>query len=494
MSFGDHRPAEAEPGDGRGRSSRGVQLGDRTSSALSELRRSRSMRVAVQDHRGTSRQLAQALFRAGHQAARSDAADLLLIDIDPPLMADRFDVPVFAHRQVIDHYKSIGAKVVMYSHGVNPALYYDGLFEPYEPVDIRLVHALGYAEFLRRVECPGEVRVIGWSLCDLLAFTPRRDVRRVLFAPLHPGGTGDTPIEASSNANAAVYQRLLAGPWQLTVRMIGTLEHNGLWPADGVVFVPGGLDLGLGDIHAADVVVAGAGTFPSVAIARGVPTVMYAHGEQAMYGLPGELPGGLLQPERYGDYIRYPFSVEDGPLDELVHAARDEEPILTWKRRYIGEPFDEAAAVAIVERTVCDAPGPPELASRRFAVAAFADELLERPELLAHYAEHFSPDDDVSLVLWGPGLDQADVLSMIHDAVRATGLDARRVPHLVALGHPDTLATDRLLADRAGALLSEWPACGRIASLPRYGAAETGELRVSLARLGSGSAASSRPV
>ena len=94
----------------------------------------RPLRIAVQDYRGHSRRLVHALFRAGHRAARGDTADLLLIDIDPPAMADRFDVPCFPHRQIIEHYKSAGASVLLCPHGVNPALYYDGLFEPYESV------------------------------------------------------------------------------------------------------------------------------------------------------------------------------------------------------------------------------------------------------------------------------------------------------------------------------------------------------------------------
>jgi hypothetical protein len=436
-----------------------------------------------------------ALFRAGHRAARGDLADLLLIDIDPPAMADRFEVPWFPHRQIIDHYKSAGASVLLCPHGVNPALYYDGLFEPDESVHARLVQAIGYAEFLRRVESPGEVAVVGWALCDQLPFTPRQDVRRILFAPLHPsGGAGEIPIEASSAANAALYERLLAAPWELTVRIVGTPEHNGLWPADGVRFVPGG-NHGLRDIRAADVVVGGAGTFPSLAIARGVPTVIYAHCEQAMYGLPGEQPGDLLRPDRYVDYIRYPFDPNDGPLDEVVHAAaRSEEPILTWKRRFIGEPFDDAAAVATVERIVRGTPEPWPLKTRSLTVVALADEVLERPDLLASYAALFSPDDDATLVLWGPGVKQPTLLAMVGDAARAAGLDPSRLPHHVPLARADIAETDRLLADYADALLSEWPAVGRIAGLPHYGAAEIEHLRVSARGLRSGPRAGSRPL
>ena len=430
-----------------------------------------------------SRPLAQALLGAGHRAARGDDVDLLLIDIDAPPLADRYELPVFSHRLVIDHYKSLGAKVVMYPHGVIPELYYDGLFEPYGNVDIRLVNATGSAEFLRRVECPGGVQVIGWSLCDLVPFTPRREVHRVLFAPLHPGGTGDTPLEASCEANGGIYERLLAAGWRLTVRMIGEPEQNGLWRAEGVEFVPGGMDLGLGDIHAADAVVAGAGTFPALAIARGVPTVIYNLGVPAMYGLPGEQPIPLRRSDRYASYIRYPFDPDAGPLDEVVHAAaRSEEPIVTWKRRFIGEPFDKAGAVAVVERAVRGTPPPPRLDTRAFTVVGFADELLERPELVARYAERFGPDDDASLVLWGPGLSESGVLKMAQDAVGAAGLGGSRLPHLLTLAHADTLEADGYIAESSHALLSDWPPVGQVAELPRYGAADVDSLRLMATR------------
>ena len=48
--------------------------------------------------------------------------------------------------------------------------------------------------------------------------------------------------------------------------------------------------------------------------------------------MPGEELCTLRNVDRYGDYMRYPFDVADGPLDEVVHAAaRSEEPIAEWQ-------------------------------------------------------------------------------------------------------------------------------------------------------------------
>ena len=57
---------------------------------------------------------------------------------------------------------------------------------------------------------------------------------------------------------------------------------------------------------------------------------------------PGEPPVPLRTADRYVDFMRYPFAAEDGPLDEILHAAaRSAAPIADWKRRFIGAPLDE---------------------------------------------------------------------------------------------------------------------------------------------------------
>lgn len=423
---------------------------------------SRPFSFTVKDHGGKAMRFAIALHQAGHRLVETGPADLFLIDLDPP---------IFGYRELIDRHKAMGAKVLLYPHGAAPALEYDGLFEPSEAVDGRLVIAPGYSEFLRRIEYHAPAPAIGWSLCDLRPFRPRRDVRRVLFAPLHPSGYG-TLADEYRQANEETYARLLEGPWDLTVRHLGSLEQNGLWPADGVKYVQGAMDNAHGEIDAADAVVAGEGTFPSLAVARGVPTVIYAQTLPATYGTPGEQTVPLRRPERYRDYVRYPFDVADGPLDEVLHAtARSEAPIADWKRRFIGEPFDPQRFVALMERMVHDPPPPPAIdATRSFTVAAFADELLERPQLLAAFADRFGPDDDASLVVWGPGVEGDALLDTVQQAVAAAGIDGDRLPDVLLLPLPGTPAVDRALADRADALLSEWPAAGLVGELPRYGA------------------------
>jgi hypothetical protein len=425
--------------------------------------RSRRLKIAANDHDGKSLAFLQALRDAGHELVSGEPADLLLIDLDPPLAG---------YQELIGRHKSLGAKVVLYPHAAGgPVLSYDALFEPDRRIDANLVVGPGQAEYLRRIDYHAPVHTIGWSYCEPRPFRACADVRHVVFAPTHPNADGSI-ADFDRDHNAGVYARLLDGPWRLTVRHIGTLAENGLWEADGVEFVNGRLTAQTAEIDAADAVIAGAGTFPALAIARGVPTVMYGQG-CALLGVPGETPRPLRRGDRYLDYVRYPFDAADGPLEELFHAAAaSEAPIAAWKRRFIGAPFDARAFVALIERIAGAEPAAARVdATRAVTTVAFPDELLERPELLRSYADAYGPEDDATLLLWSPGLDERSLLAAAERAIETAGLPAERVPDILLVPLPGSPETDRVLSDRADALLSEWPAAGRIGALRRFDAA-----------------------
>jgi hypothetical protein len=419
------------------------------------------MRVVVRDHFGKALPFARALVHAGHELVAIDqAADLLLIDLDEPH---------YGYRKAIDAHRAAGAKVILYPHGAQPMTAYDGLHEPYDVIDGNLVIGAGHAEVMRRFEYPCPVHVVGWSLCEPAPFRPASDVRRVLFAPTHPSGHG-TLSDLEAELNARYYEALLAGPWDLTVRHIGTLEQNGLWEADGVRYSRGDYTIATADIDAADVVVAAPGTFPALTVACGTPMVTYGQGLSPAYGHAGEQQVTLHHLDRYADYMRYPFDAGDGPLDEVLHAAaRDQAAIADWKRRFIGEPMSGLAVARLIESIVDGRLQPLTVEERRgFAVAAFADELAERPELLAQYARSVTPDDDITLLVWGPGMSADALLALAERAVVTAGLDLERLPDVALLPFPAGRESDRRLAEIADARLSEWPSAGQVGRLPRY--------------------------
>ena len=424
------------------------------------------LRVAIHDPFGNGAGLARVLTAAGHRIVEDGRADAFLIETD---------MPQFEFRKLIDRHKEQGARVFLYPHGAGLSLLYDNLCEPYEAVDGNLLFGVGHAEMLRRIDYPRPTHVMGWYYNELVPFRAARSVRHVVFAPTHPSGSdNNTLADHYRTRNAHAFEQLLKGDWRLTVRHLGTPEQNGLWDADGVNFVPSRREKRPIEIEAADVVVAGAGSFPSQAIARGVPTVMYGQLDPPQYGFRDEPLLPLRRVERYADYIRYPFDVDDGPLDEVLHAAvASEAPIATWKRRFVGPQLDPVAFPAELERLARGEAEPAALdATRAFTVVAFADELRERPELLAGYARRFGPDDDATLVVWGVGLTPDMLLATVQEAAAAGGVEDAQLPDVLLLPSPGSPEVDAVLAGRADAVLSEWPPAGRLGERPRFGVAD----------------------
>jgi GT2 family glycosyltransferase len=102
-----------------------------------------------------------------------------------------------------------------------------------------------------------------------------------------------------------------------------------------------------------------------------------------------------------------------------------------------------------------------------FATLAHADELVERPELLAGYARAFGRRSDATLVIaLEPGADTTALAA----AVDAAGLGEPGGPDLVAV----PLVPGEL--PPVSALYSDRPPAGVLALLPRFGAAAVDEL------------------
>ncbi len=145
---------------------------------------------------------------------------------------------------------------------------------------------------------------------------------------------------------------------------------------------------------------------------------------------------------------------------------------LAWKRRWIGEPFDGPHTVALIEQLVYGEEPAPSLAQSRSALTvAFAEELHEHPELLADYVRCFGPEADATLAVWGPGIPEQQLLAHTLAAVERAGLHPDALPDVVLIPHGNLPAVDRMLAERAGAVLSSWPPAGRLGELPRFSAA-----------------------
>lgn len=301
------------------------------------------MRFAVKDHLGESNALVGALIKAGHVLSADGPTDLLLIDLDCDL---------FGYRELIDFYRECGAVVLQYPHGAPAStLQYDCLYDPYDKVDGQLTNGQGEIDFLRSLGIDRPAKAMGWQLCPQFEARHVKRPRRVVFAPTHVNADGSLDAERVET-NHKIFADLLEGGWELVVRYIGELENLGLWEDERVFrYVQAERDMTTVEMDVADCVVAGVGTYPCLAIARGVPTVMYGQFAAARYGLPDEEAKPLRSLEKYHDIVRYPIDA-DGmrPLNSLIpYACHSDEPIRDWKRSWIGEPFDPIAFVSMVE-------------------------------------------------------------------------------------------------------------------------------------------------
>lgn len=420
----------------------------------------RRLKISVRDHGRKSHAFVGALATAGHAFQPKGEVDILLLDLDPPYLL---------HKRLLDTYSEMGAKIILYPHGGGgPQLSYEGLWEPDPRVFANLVTGPGHAEYLRRIGYPSQVHTIGWTYCDQKPFRPCDDVRTVVFAPWHPNGDGSM-TDVQRNWNTEVFKQLLETPFEVAVRHIGTLEQNGLWEAEGVTYVNARQSPQNAEMDRADAVVAADGTFPTISVARGVPTVIYGQGVMAV-GFPGETPKlAPDRPELYWDYAKYPHDVDnEGDLETIIREAARTEAT-EWRRRYVGEDFDALAFVRLVERIMSEAPDAPVHLdeTRSHTTLAFADELIENPALLKAYCDTYGPGDDASLVLWAPGVPAEQLLAMAEAAIAASGVDDSRLPDMLLAPLPYSPKVDAALAERADALLSEWPSAGAIGALPR---------------------------
>lgn len=315
------------------------------------------VRVAVIDHHGKTVYLQQILQQQGWLTNNLDEAQVVLADTDHP---DAPPVPAngqwYPRHRLLEALAQVGKRIILYPHGANPQLDYDGLREPAPWVTAQLVHGQGHKDLYDMIGLDRPVHVTGWS------YTPWRDVANpgvtgsartepsdgnapsflplgrdplpvrpatCLFAPIHPWANGTGILTVHKQANTWAYQRLLDHP---AGRKIATLygqdAPNGVThrPKD-VEFLESSLLTPVELIDQADHVIA-AGTFAYTALARGktvdliddgIP-VMNDHGTQTV---------------DHWEQIRPMVAYDGGTPD--------------WVERWVGGPLNEDALFWLLE-------------------------------------------------------------------------------------------------------------------------------------------------
>jgi hypothetical protein len=285
----------------------------------------------VLDHHGKSDRIVRALREGGIEVTDdpSERFDVVLCDSDHP------DAPPAPYKNnVLQYCARLGIPIIIYPHGAPPDLDYDGMRHASVPISLRLVSGEGHWEVARRMGCKHRVEVVGWTLSEEVEdHGEGRSPSSLLFAPIHPWADGQGILEAHRKLNLGAYFQFLAYPNAgKTVRMYGADPPNGIvHREDDVVYVQSDLGPATREIDAADAVIS-YGTVAYTALARGKPVAM-------IYPWPGHTDNhGLVNARRFEDYkeyLRYPASIGDAPLDELF--ARD---VSEWKRLFVGEPLD----------------------------------------------------------------------------------------------------------------------------------------------------------
>lgn len=287
----------------------------------------------MHDHGGKGQRLYKALVAAGHEFVEG-TGDIAVIDHD-------------FYRDVCDAHEV----VVLYPHGGTPILSWD--IAPIHPhVRLNLVHGPGHAEVMATYGFDVPTEVIGWSYSELAEPRYPAKVRKVIFGPTHPLSNGRLQPELAE-ANDRTLRRLVDAGYDVDVRLWGWPEDWGLDPRLPVRWTRGGY-LDHDDIDQADLVVAGE-TLLALAVARGCPALAIASDIKP----DGAHDGEAVYPPHWDEcheLMRYPFDVDDGPLEELVPAVAglvsDHSAVAEWRRRFVGGPFEADRAVQLIEAAV----------------------------------------------------------------------------------------------------------------------------------------------
>lgn len=303
----------------------------------------------LQSHQNKADAFVKALSRYGWEPTNDKhRAEFLFIDAE-----------VNGRQDKIEEYYHRGKPAFVYPHAARPDLICD--FPDCEPSKYLAAHFVvspGHEEVMRAFGYPNPLISIGWSYCPIRPFKPRKEVKNVLFAPIHssPGGLLSDIDRA---INRMTYYRLrylsVRGKIKLTVRHLYQLQQCGLPKEYSFVhYVKGNPDLCYDQIDDADVVVSHQ-TFLHLAVARGVPAVAMGEWYPPRYTLASGRSTQAKSWDKYKDLLMYPLDIlaeNTDTMDVLEQAIKSDHMIADWRRRMIGGPFCEDEFVVHINKVV----------------------------------------------------------------------------------------------------------------------------------------------
>lgn len=298
-------------------------------------------------HQGKERRYVQALTQAGYASTNRMAGrlDFALVDHDV-----RLDVPGFRPKLIRLH--EMGVPIFMYPHAARPMILWDGMYKAFPHTRCSFIIGEGHAEVMRRYGYQLPTEITGWALCEQKEFQPVKELRTILFAPIHPYPTGYLP-KVDKETNRDAFKRLVeyckTTGVRLIVRFIHDLENNGIWREKGVQYIRALPDGSTKDMDEADLIVSHQ-TFAYMSISRGKPTIMMGEFKPPSSGHTDETFITVKSWDKYKELMMYPIDLLVGKTSEIIERAiRSDDEIQVWKRLFIGKPFDPTYFVERLE-------------------------------------------------------------------------------------------------------------------------------------------------
>lgn len=297
------------------------------------------------NHQGKADTLIRALIGRGWKMTpKPDEATFILCDVDIP-----------PHAKRLAAYHNAGQKVFLYPHAARPNLFHD--FEGFKPsphITTSFVVSQGHVELLETIHKEHTYEVIGWFLCPVRPFQPRKQYRKVLFAPIHPNADNSLS-EMDRGINHDTFETLLplvrAGEIELTVRYIRDLAINGIRKRPRINYLQVEPRVSYKEMDEADLVISHQ-TFAHLAVARGAPTIMMGEDNPPRVGSP--IRGDFRYAQSFENYkhlLMFPLDIlaEKDTLGLFKRAMSSDAEIADWRRRMIGEPFKPNRFVDVLE-------------------------------------------------------------------------------------------------------------------------------------------------
>lgn len=244
-------------------------------------------------------------------------------------------------RAIVKKYYDEGSTVITYPHGATGAWWTDNdTFPPDKNIVANLVIGEGHKFVDKIIQPQIEHHVIGWTYCPINEFQKPKDVKTILFAPIHASIKSGLLREECIDTNARVYKSLLEliGKYKIIIRILNPLDQIGLWHNSRVEFRSGKPDGTYDEIDSADLVIA-EGTYMYLSVARGKPTIGM---NQHIPIRPNDSDKNfkLNHWNEYGEYMAYPIDFDDDSnlLNLINKASRNEQT--EWKKLFIGDALD----------------------------------------------------------------------------------------------------------------------------------------------------------